>query len=212
MKRLTKSATQALTGKRVLSLWRISSRSRGRRQLWRYCRWIAGIIRAFGRTNNSIKYSVNLAGHPAFPREEGEIQGRTIGIYPEIKSAAATNLILADRGDPLRFKLQFKIFRILSMSAKLSECTTALSSCRRGWSNHFLPFSHLSNTVNNQAICWIAIFSGSRIMCWRSWQGWTWQPPPALCFFRTLRSPAWSTSPPSRVWDRCSSTRTTSPS
>ena len=109
-KRLTKCATQALTGKRVLSLWRISSRSRGRRQLWRNCRWIAGIIRALGRANNSIKYSVNLAGHPVFPREEGEIQGRTIGIYPEIKSAAATNMILADRGDPLRFKLQFKIY------------------------------------------------------------------------------------------------------
>ena len=87
-------------------------------------------FRALGRTNHSPEKSANLAGHPVFPREEGEIQGRTIGIYPEIKSAAATNLILADRGDPLRFKLQFKIFRILSMSAKLSECTTALSRCR----------------------------------------------------------------------------------
>ena len=88
-------------------------------------------FRALGRANYPLEKSANLAGHPVFPREEGEIQGRTIGIYPEIKSAAATNLILADRGDPLRFKLQFKIFRILSISAKLSECTTALSRSRR---------------------------------------------------------------------------------
>ena len=40
-------------------------------------------------------------------REEGEIQGRTIGIYPEIKSAAATNRILAGRGEELRSNLQF---------------------------------------------------------------------------------------------------------
>ena len=40
-------------------------------------------------------------------REEGEIQGRTIGIYPEIKSAAATNRILAGRGEQLRSGLQF---------------------------------------------------------------------------------------------------------
>ena len=35
------------------------------------------------------------------------MQGRTIGIYPEIKSAAATNRILAGRGEQLRSGLQF---------------------------------------------------------------------------------------------------------
>ena len=93
----------------------------------------------------------------------------------------------------------------------VQNCQSVRPPCLDAGVITFLPFLHLS-TFNIQAICWIAIFSGSRIMCWRSWQGWTWQPPPAQCFFRTLRSPAWSTSPPSRVWDRCSSTRTTSPS
>ena len=38
------------------------------------------------------------------PREEGERQGRTIGIYPEIKNAFATNRILAGRGDSRRLE------------------------------------------------------------------------------------------------------------
>jgi glycerophosphoryl diester phosphodiesterase len=37
-------------------------------------------------------------------REEGAAQGRTIGIYPEIKNAFATNRVLAARGDPRRLE------------------------------------------------------------------------------------------------------------
>ena len=36
------------------------------------------------------------------PREEGSRQGRTIGIYPELKHPAAVNKILASRGDKNR--------------------------------------------------------------------------------------------------------------
>ena len=37
-------------------------------------------------------------------REEGQAQGRTIGIYPELKNTFATNKILADRGETLRLE------------------------------------------------------------------------------------------------------------
>jgi len=47
---------------------------------------------------------VTLEEMVTITREEGAIQGRTIGIYPEIKSAAATNRILAERGEALRLE------------------------------------------------------------------------------------------------------------
>jgi len=37
-------------------------------------------------------------------KEEGKKQGRTIGIYPELKHSAATNKILAARNDPRKFE------------------------------------------------------------------------------------------------------------